>query len=438
MANLKIYLETHGCTMNRADSEAILQILVEAGFKPVFSPDEADVLLLNTCNVKQPTEQRMLSRARALSALNKPLIITGCMAATQPALLRKYASALVGPKSIGIIADVVRRVLGGERGIEIVEDLSLNKASMKRTSFSRVSAVIPVAEGCLGKCTYCITRFARGRLRSFPPDSIIEAIRTRVSEGFKEIYLTAQDLGVYGWDIGTNISRLLKAIRGIKGRFRVRIGMMNPWAVRRMIDELLDSFSDERIYKFFHIPVQSGSNKVLRLMRRGYRAEDFLEIVRRIRERYPMSTVATDIIVGFPGETEEDFRQTISLIQEAEPEVVNISKFGPRPGTQASKMKGLPSKVIKERSKILSRFCAEIKLRRNSQLIGKEFTVLVTERCREKAQGRTDFYRPVLLDQEAKLGSFYVVKIVEARSNYLIGEIIEPIEEEVIEAFISK
>ena len=425
MVKPKIYLETHGCTMNRADSEAIFRILKESNFEITSSPEEADLLILNTCNVKQPTEQRMLSRAKTLSLLNKPLIIAGCMAATQPALIRRYAAALIGPKSISIISNVAKEVLEGKRGIEIVEDLSINKAEMKRVPFSKVSAAIPVAEGCLGQCTYCITRFARGRLKSYPPDSITRVIRGYVVEGFKEIYLTGQDLGVYGWDIGTNIAKLLKAIKEIKGEFRVRVGMMNPMGVKAIIDELLESFSDRRIYKFFHMPVQSGSDKVLRLMKRGYSSKDFLEIVRRIRERYPISTIATDIIVGFPGESEEDFEQTVSLIKDVKPEVVNISKFGPRPGTEAAKMKKLPTKIVKERSRIVSELCAQIKLRRNEKLVGKEFYVLITEKYREKAQGRTGFYRPVLIEQEVELGSFYRVEIVGARSNYLIGKVIE-------------
>ena len=425
MVERRIYLETHGCTMNRADSEAMLRILKESGFERTNFPEEADLIVLNTCNVKQPTEQRMLSRARALSLLNKPLIITGCMAATQPALLRRYADALIGPKSIGVIADVAKEVLKGKRGKEVFEDLSLNKAEIGRVPLSKVSAVIPVAEGCLGQCTYCITRFARGRLRSYPPDSILRAMRSRINEGFKEIYLTAQDIGVYGWDIGTNIAKLLVGIRGIEGKFRVRVGMMNPRGVKTMVDELLESFSDVRIYKFFHIPVQSGSDRVLKLMKRGYGVKDFLEIVRCIRGKYLISTIATDIIIGFPGETEGDFEQTLSLIREVKPEVVNISKFGPRPGTEAAEMKKLPTRIIKERSRIVSELCAEMKLKRNEQLVGKEFEVLVTEKYKEKAQGRTDFYRPVLLEQKVELGSFYRVEIVDARSNYLIGRVIE-------------
>jgi len=425
MVELKVYLETHGCTMNKSDSEIILRILHDSGFKITSSPEKADLIILNTCNVKQPTEQRMLNRAKRLASLNKPLIIAGCMAATQPALIRRYAAALIGPKSIGAISDVIKRVLSGESGIEMMDEFPLNKVEVKRLPLSKISAVIPVAEGCLGRCSYCITRFARGRLISYPPKSILRAIRKKVSEGFREIYLTGQDLGVYGWDIGTNIARLLQGIKGIEGEFRIRVGMMNPYGVKIMIEDLLESLSDGRIYKFFHVPVQSGSDEVLKLMKRGYSTRDFVEIVRRIRERYPVSTLATDIIVGFPRETEDDFERTLSLIREVEPEVVNISKFGPRPGTEAAKMEKLPSKIVKERSRIISQLCAEIKLKRNEQLIGKEFNVLVTEKQREKAQARTDFYRPVILDQEVELGSFYRVEIVGARSNYLIGKVIE-------------
>ena len=413
--------------MNKSDSEIMAGLLDEEGFKRTTSPETADVIILNTCNVKKPTEHKMLHRAHKLSSLEKPLIIAGCMAKSQTDSLRSYASALIGPKSIGKIVEVVRLVLGGGDGIELIRGGSIQKALLPRVSHSRVSAIIPIEEGCLGNCTYCITRFARGTLQSYPPDDVMLALRKAVARGFKEVFLTGQDLGVYGWDIGTDLADLLRRLPRLSGAFRVRVGMLNPAGVTEFLGKLLDSFSDQRVYKFFHVPVQSGSDRLLLLMLRRYSSEQFERMVQSMRQRYPLSTVATDVIVGFPTETEEDFEATIGLIERTKPEVINLSKFGVRPGTRAASMPKLPSSTIRRRSKIMSRVCVEVKKKRNEELVGREFTVLITERLKKGFQGRTDFYRPVAIAEEVELGDFYEVEITEARSNYLVGTVLSKI-----------
>ncbi len=414
------YLETHGCSMNRSDSQIMETLLRRSGWRRVWRPEEADVLILNTCNVKTPTEQRMIHRARVLSR-HGPLVATGCMAKSQPELLRPHARVLVAPRSLDSIVEGASLALRGERA-EFLGWRRIDKASYERDPIDLVG-IVPIAEGCLGSCTYCITKLARGGLTSFPVESVVSRVRDFLMRGAVEIWLTAEDTGIYGWDIGSSLPALLKAISEMDGEFRVRIGMMTPNSALRILDDLLESLRDPRIYRFFHLPVQSGSNRILRLMGRDYTVEDFTHLVRRLREEHGDSTLSTDVIVGFPGETEEDFQLTLKLLEEVQPDVVNLSRFGPRPGTPAASMPQLPATTIKRRSKEAMEVIERIKERRNERFLGRELVVLASEVTPKGTQGRTQSYRPVALG-DADPGYLYEVVIEDFRANYLVGRVI--------------
>ncbi len=406
--------------MNRSDSQIMESLLRRAGWIKVDEPEKADVLILNTCNVKTPTEQRMLHRARILSRYG-PLVVAGCMAKSQPELLRPYSKVLVAPRSIDSIVEAAFLALKGEKG-EFLGWKKLDKASYER-EHSDLIGIVPIAEGCLGSCTYCITKLARGGLTSFPRESIITRVRDFLAMGVVEIWLTAEDTGVYGWDIGTDLSNLLEGVVSLEGDFRVRVGMMTPNSALRIADRLLDSFKSPKIYKFFHLPVQSGSNRILRFMGRDYTVEEFIYLVNRIRERYEDSTISTDIIVGFPGETEDDFHQTLRLLEEVQPDVVNLSRFGPRPKTKAASLLQLPVSVIKRRSKEAMELIEEIKEKRNERFLGRDLVVLASEVTPKGTQGRTPSYKPVALGK-VEPGYFYEVIIEGFRSNYLLGRVV--------------
>ena len=220
---------------------------------------------------------------------------------------------------------------------------------------------IVISSGCLNACSYCATKLAKGTVKSYPIDCIVNAVKYAAEHGAKKILLTATDTSVYGFDIGTNLAELLKEVVKIKGDFKIRVGMMNPQHIKPFLNELVEVYKNPKIIKFVHIPVQAGSNRVLKDMRRGYTVEEFKEIVKKFRKEIPNITISTDIICGFPTETEEDFEKTIELVKEIKPEVVNISKFYPRPNTEAKKMKQLPTSVIKERSRKLSEVYQKIK-----------------------------------------------------------------------------
>ncbi len=406
--------------MNRSDSQIMESLLKKAGWIEVDRPEEADVLILNTCNVKTPTEQRMIHRARMLSKYG-PLIAAGCMAKSQPELLRPFSKVLIAPRSIDSIVEAASLAIEGKEG-DFLNWGRLDKASYERDPLELIG-IVPIAEGCLGSCTYCITKLARGGLTSFPKRSILNRIRDFLVKGAVEIWLTAEDTGVYGWDMGTDLPDLLRDVVSIEGEFRIRVGMMTPSSALKVADRLLDSFGSPKIYKFFHLPVQSGSNRILRLMGRDYTAEEFIYLVKLVRERYEDSTISTDIIVGFPGETEEDFHQTLRLLEEVQPDVVNLSRFGPRPKTKAALLPQLPAGVIKRRSKEAAELIEKIKEKRNERFLGKEMVVLASEVTPKGTQGRTPSYKPVALG-EVEPGYFYEVVIEDFKGNYLVGRVI--------------
>ncbi len=405
--------------MNRSDSQIMESLLRKAGWIEVDRPEEADVLILNTCNVKTPTEQRMIHRARMLSKYG-PLIAAGCMAKSQPELLRPFSKVLIAPRSINSIVEAAFLAIEGREG-EFLDWRRLDKASYERDPLELVG-IVPIAEGCLGSCTYCITKLARGGLTSFPKESILDRVRDFLAKGAVEIWLTAEDTGVYGWDMGTDLPDLLRAVVSIEGEFRIRVGMMTPSSALKIADRLLNSFESPKIYKFFHLPVQSGSNRILKLMGRDYTVEEFVSLVKRVRERYEDSTISTDVIVGFPGESEEDFYKTLRLLEEVQPDIVNLSRFGPRPKTKAALLPQLPVSVIKRRSREAAELIEKIKEKRNERFLGREVVVLASEVTPKGTQGRTPSYKPVALG-EVELGYFYEVVIEDFKGNYLIGRV---------------
>jgi len=421
MNAVKYYIISFGCAMNKADGMIMEGILLKSGFERVQTPEEADVIILNTCNVKGPTESRMVHYARKLASTGKPLVVAGCMAVTQKNLLKRYSNVFLGPRAIDKIVDACIHALNGVNFSDCYGEPI--KTRLPTLHPCGVTAIVPVEEGCLGSCTYCITRFARGRLKSFPLNSIVERVKFYIAKGAREVYLTGQDVSAYGKDIGLSIIDLLEAITHIEGSFRVRIGMLNPLHIVDKIEEIVRICRDEKFYKFFHVPVQSGSNRVLSLMGRNYSVEDFLKIVETVRRTHPFGTLSTDIIVGFPSETEQDFMDTVRLIETVRPEIVNISRFSPRPGTKAADMRQLPVHVIKSRSKRLTEISQRIKYERNKLLLGKEFTALVVKNSGSWFIARTDVYRPVIV-RKARIGIFIRVKVVDATSRGLIGVVL--------------
>jgi threonylcarbamoyladenosine tRNA methylthiotransferase CDKAL1 len=422
----RIHVEVYGCSANQADSEMVQGLLGEAGHTLVGEPESAEASIVLTCTVKTPTERKIVKRIRRLSELGGPLVVAGCMPEAQRGLVEETApgASMVGPDNLLEIVDVVEVAIEGGR-VEALHGGALDRTCLPRIRRNPVVHIAPVASGCLGDCSYCIVRRARGSLSSFPAERIVEDARQALREGCREIWVTAEDTAAYR-DGEIRLPKLLEELASLEGRFFIRVGMMNPNNALPILNDLIEAFGSEKVFKFLHVPVQSGNNEVLERMRRRYSVEDFRGLVRRIREAFPMLTLSTDVICGFPGETEEQFRDSLRLIEEVKPEVLNISRFWPRPGTDAEAMDGqLHGRVTKDRSRRLSALWRRQSLEGSQRWKGWEGEILIDEMGRGGSMvGRNLAYKLVVIEDEVGLGEIVGVQVTEAHGGYLSGNII--------------
>jgi threonylcarbamoyladenosine tRNA methylthiotransferase CDKAL1 len=416
---MHIYVETYGCTANKSDEHLLLGLIKQNGHQIVSNIKDADVLVLLTCTVIGTTEQRMLSRLRLFQKTKKRIIISGCMPTVQADLLRT-----VTPTATLLPAQYIMYIN------EILEENTPAFLPTKKTSLPRyyTTPIAPllIAEGCLLSCSYCITHLARGILRSFPSEEIVRDVCSALQQGCKEIQLTAQDTASYGLDTGTNLGALLKQISQLEGIFRIRIGMMNPATVQKNISSILAAYQYPNIYKFLHLPLQSGDNDILQKMNRGYTTDEFLHLVHQFQAKIPTMTLSTDIIIGFPSETDEQFNNTMTFIKTLQPDIINITRFSARPLTPAKNMKErIPTHIVKERSRQATEICAKVSYQQNKKHINKTYQVLVTEHGKKTSVlARADSYKQVVLMEPIPLGSIAHVQIVDATSTYLVGKLI--------------
>jgi MiaB-like tRNA modifying enzyme len=420
-----IYVETYGCSASQAEAEMIAGLLKQANFNIVKNEENADLIIIVTCYVKTPTEQKILFRIKHFQDSNKKLIVAGCMPEGIYNKLVKIAptASLVSTHQIKKIVEASEKTLQGRR-VEYLGKSEEIKLCLPRIRKNPVIGIVPISSGCNSTCTYCCVRFAKGKLFSYPKEKIIEEIESSLKEGCKELWLTAQDTASYGLDEGkAELPELLKKISEISSNFFVRVGMMNIKNVIPIASNLIEAFKDNKIYKFVHLPLQSGSDRVLASMNRGYTISQFEKIVNLFKNSFKCQ-IWTDIIVGYPTEEEEDFLKTIDIIEKIKPDWVNISKFGARPETEAAKLKSLPSKSVKERSRIASELVRKISLEKNKEWVDWEGEVLVSERGKKPNQwiGRNFAYKPVLIENKENLfGKLVNLTVVDINSSYLIG-----------------
>ncbi len=415
----KIFFKTYGCAHNQSDSEVMMGLLSKAGHEIVNSESSAELVVFNTCTVKDPSEKKFFSE---LEKINKPVVVAGCI--PQADMKNKFLTgySLIGVKQIDKIVEVVKETLNGN-SVQFLKHENNERLNLPKIRRNPLVEIIPISSGCLGYCTFCKTKFARSGLVSFAEVAIVKQFRTALNEGVKEVWLTSEDTGAYGQDIGTSLPTLLKKLLAVNKDFRIRIGMINPEHVKRDLKELVEIFQDHRMFKFLHIPVQAGNDRVLKEMKRPYTVEDFKDSVAFLRENISGVTIATDIICGFPTETAEEFEETLDLVKELAFPVVNISKFYPRAGTKAAAMKLLPTKTAKARSKALTELLERIHT--NKGWLGWTGEILIDEIGKTGSFiGRNDSYRPVVIKGEGLLGKRIKVKIVSVFKDYLEGKII--------------
>jgi MiaB-like tRNA modifying enzyme len=418
---MKVHIETFGCSANQADSEIMAGLLDKAGYKLVGNAENADLVIINSCVVKGKTETHVLKEVAKSQKLGKKLILAGCMPQTGI-----YASKLKDISVLGVfeterIVEAVKAVSAGKR-ISWLSTKKKVKPCFPRLRKNPIIAVVVISSGCLGHCTYCIVKLAKGELCSYSENIILNEVKTALKEGCKEIWLTSQDCAAYGSDIGTNLANLLERVLALKGDFMVRIGMSNPNHLMKNLDKLVELYKSPKMFKFLHIPVQAGNNQILKLMNRQYTVEDFKKIISKFKKEIPDITISTDLICGFPSETEKQFQDSLDLIKWLQPDTLNLNLFWPRPGTPAAKMRQLKPGIGRERTRKVTEVFEKNELEKNKSWIGWSGDILIDEKgAKGGFVGRNFAYKPIVVEK-AKLGEIVKVKIVNATNDYLSGQ----------------
>jgi len=434
MKSMRAYVKSFGCSANLADGEVLAGCLADAGYNLVKTIEAADIVIHNTCAVKGPTENRMITVLKRVSS-DKKLVVAGCLPLINFERLREEVrfDGVVGPAAGDKIVEVVKRVLNGERIVALEDAVNAKPSlSLPRLRLNPVIGIIPISYGCLGSCAYCCVAFARGRLRSYSIQEIVERMRADLASGVREFWITSQDTACYGKDMSTNLADLLKALCSIERDFKIRVGMMTPNLAKNILEDLIQAFQSEKILKFIHLPVQSGDDKILKRMRRTYSVDDFKNVVNTFRASFSDITLATDVICGFPGETKEAFTRTLRLVEDVEPDVLNVSKFFARPKTIAAGMQEdyLSFPEIKRRSRMAATLAKEVALKRNQHWVGWSGKVFVDEVGKVSGSwvGRNFAYKPVVLKDAGSsdlIGKTFHVKVVKAFRTYLEGKMVE-------------
>ena len=419
---MKINIETYGCESNVSSSETIAGLLAEAGHQ-IVPFDSADVIILNTCALQLSTENKILRRLSELNMQRKRVLVMGCLTEIIKEKIEEVApqASIAAVSSTGHVVEILEKMQSNTRVLRF-KDRPINMISSSKMKVNPYLAIIPISDGCLENCTFCIDKITRGTLISNEPDQIIREVQTAVADGAKEIHLVSQDVAAYGKDNGARLPALLRKLTSIPGEFRIKLGTMNPASVMPILKDLILAYNHPKVYMYAEIPVQSGSNKILADMKRNYTAEQYKTIVAEFRKSYSNITIATDVIIGFPGETDDDFGKTVALINEIKPDVLNAYNYSVRPLTKAASMPNqIPSWKIKNRGDEIKTLSMKYSDMRNEGWLGWKGDVLITEFEEGSPIGRNFSYKPVLL-REGKMGETVVADIVKTRSDYLVAK----------------
>ncbi|XP_051217390.1 uncharacterized protein [Lolium perenne] len=423
-----IYVKTFGCSHNQSDSEYMSGQLSAFGYAITEEPEGADLWLINTCTVKNPSQSAMTTLISKCKSANKPLVVAGCVPQGSRDLKELEGISIIGVQQIDRVVEVVEETLKGHE-VRLLSRKTLPSLDLPKVRKNKFIEILPINVGCLGACTYCKTKHARGHLGSYTIDSLVDRVKIVVSEGVREIWLSSEDTGAYGRDIGTNLPNLLNAIVAELPADRstmLRIGMTNPPFILEHLNEIASVLRHPCVYTFLHVPVQSGSDVVLKAMNREYTVSEFRMVVDTLCELVPGMQIATDIICGFPGETDEDFAQTVSLVKEYQLPQVHISQFYPRPGTPAARMKKVPSIEVKKRSRELTSVFEAFSPYEG--LKGRVERIWITEIATDGVHlvGHTKGYIQVLvIAPDSMLGTSADAKITSVGRWSVFGEVIE-------------
>ena len=438
-------VETYGCQMNVHDSERIAGLLDDAGYIPVTEGEQADIVVFNTCAVRENADNKLYGNLSFLAPIKKlnpgmQIAVGGCLAQKDQSIILKkapYVDVVFGTHNVGSLPALLERArIEEEAQIEIKEALEHFPSALPARRLSAFSAWVSVSVGCNNTCTFCIVPTLRGIEKDRSEEDILREIRALVSQGVIEITLLGQNVNAYGVDFGDRqaFAKLLRKCGEIDGLERVRFMSPHP---RDFTDDVIEAMAEtHNVMPHLHMPLQSGSDRILQSMRRSYRSDRYLKILENVRSAIPNASITTDIIVGFPGETEEDFQATLDLCTHAQFSAAYTYQYSIRPGTPAASMPDqISASVVGERYTRLHEHQQLISLGVNKRAIGKKMRVLVGEYegrrdAREsRLTGKSEDFRLVHFadSSNARAGDFVDVQITDASAHYLIGEELQTI-----------
>lgn len=423
----RLFVKTYGCAHNSSDSEFMMGLLRDYGYSLVDSLEDADACIVNSCTVKNPSQETAVTLTKKARDQGKPVIMSGCVPSADASLASSMSDvSMLGVTQLDRVVEVVEEALRGN----VVQLLghrkvmpSLELPKVRRNNFVEI---IPISGGCLGNCSYCKTKHARGKLSSYPLDAIVARALQAASEGVSEVVLTSEDTGAYGLDIGTHIAHLLETVAdALPPGVMLKLGMTNPPYMLAHVGAVAAVLQRPNVFEFIHIPVQSGSDQVLRAMVREYTSSEFRRLVDTLREKVPNILVATDVICGFPGESENDHHETMRMVEEYRFPVLNISQFYPRPGTAAARMRKLPSHTVKQRSTEMTGLFGSYAT--FDWLQGREERVWFSDTDLRHGQtvGHTKGYAKVVVERDdALLGKSALVSLGHATKWHVEGRVL--------------
>ena len=437
----KLHLITYGCQMNEYDSERVAGLLKADQYELCDKPEDADLILLNTCSIREKAEDKVFSQLGALKGLKKArpdlvIGVMGCMAQLQQGRIQErapYVDLVFGSPAIARVGQLVGRVRQGERQVLDTGEGALVKLTAKPDAASRLKAFVTVMEGCEKHCTFCVVPVTRGRERSHAPAAIVEEIRGLAASGCREVTLLGQTVNAYGRDLDppTDLAALLELVDGVEGIERIRFTTSNPYNLTtRLIRAIRDV---PKVVEYLHLPVQSGSDRILARMHRGYTVARYLELIDEIKGTVPDVALSTDIIVGFPGETDTDFAATVGVVERVAYDNAFVFRYSRRPGTPAADMSDqIPDPVKAARNAVLLEVSGRVAAQQSRRLAGRVLPVLVDGVSRKdarEASGRTRCNRVVNFDAQGRglLGTVVPVQITEVLPHSLRGALAEPV-----------
>ncbi len=424
-----ILLYSQGCSANLSESEQIAGLLAENGFDVEFEAAACDcpeAIVLNLCTVKGDSSALKAVRNAKENHPKTPMLVTGCVTQELISALQKIDPkiSVASTHAVERIPAILKKAIAGETILDSQKEHA-PKLGLPKIRKNPIVGIVSIAEGCMDACSFCSTRMVKGKLRSYTPEQIVKEVIILTESGCKEIWLTAQDGACYGFDIGTDLAELvLQILSKAKGDYRIRMGMGNPRHTLNYSEKLAEVYRDERVFRFLHLPVQSGSDKILQAMKRRHTAQDYKKLVDFFYSRFGDFAISTDIIVGFPGETEADFQKSLDIIKWSKPTGCNRTRFVPRKGTLAATLPGqIPSVEKYRRSAELTKVFTETALQNNSGYIGKKLSILIDEHGKRQSWiGRANNYKPVAVHGDYKIGDRINAEVKNAEPFALIGE----------------